>query len=201
MLKIAEIMSRNVVTVSPDVSIRDAMELLVDRHMSGVPVVSRGKLVGVITTTDLLDFVIHLPGMPAMDREGSDAQESEVDAVSYNESEGANVNSFDDALLEDTSRYARASEPHWNAIEESTVSEVMTAAPVRSLQSHTSVTAAADYMNKHGIHRVFVVDDGDLKGIVTSTDITRAVANGKLTTRSFIFASARPFEVDDLIRG
>lgn len=57
MLKLKDIMTDDPVSVSPQVTLREAMELLSEKHISGVPVVSGGKVVGVFTATDLLDFL------------------------------------------------------------------------------------------------------------------------------------------------
>jgi CBS domain-containing protein len=55
MLTAEQIMTRNIVTCSPDTSIREAIELLLSRGYSGLPVVDEdGKLIGVITEFALL---------------------------------------------------------------------------------------------------------------------------------------------------
>ena len=54
-MKISEIMARAVVTVHPSARIVDAIRLLLDQHISGLPVIdSSGKLVGILTEGDLL---------------------------------------------------------------------------------------------------------------------------------------------------
>jgi CBS domain-containing protein len=59
------------------------------------------------------------------------------------------------------------------------VSELMTSAPV-SLRSGQPLTEAAKAMREQGIGSVLVVDDGQLKGLVTDRDIVvRAVADGR----------------------
>ncbi len=60
MLKLKDIMTRDVVSASPDMTIRDAMELLSERHVSGAPVVDGGKVVGVFSASDLLAFFADL---------------------------------------------------------------------------------------------------------------------------------------------
>lgn len=51
----AEIMSRNVVTIRRDAGLRDAIRLMLDHAISGLPVVDAGgKLVGIVTEGDLL---------------------------------------------------------------------------------------------------------------------------------------------------
>jgi CBS domain-containing protein len=42
-------------------------------------------------------------------------------------------------------------------------------------------------MRRMGVHRLLVVDDGQLAGIVSSMDIVRAVADHKLEVRRFVF--------------
>lgn len=57
------------------------------------------------------------------------------------------------------------------------VSEIMTPAPV-TVRSSQPVAEAAKAMREHGIGTVLVVDDGQLKGVVTDRDIVvRAVAD------------------------
>lgn len=59
------------------------------------------------------------------------------------------------------------------------VRELMTPAPV-SLNSGQPLTEAAKAMREHGIGAVLVVDDGELKGLVTDRDIVvRAIADGR----------------------
>jgi len=51
----AEVMSRNVISVSPDMTIAAAIQLMLDHRISGLPVVdAAGKLVGMVTEGDLL---------------------------------------------------------------------------------------------------------------------------------------------------
>jgi CBS domain-containing protein len=52
--KAGDIMTRDPLTVSPDALTRPAMSQMLDRRISSLPVVENGKLVGIITTTDLV---------------------------------------------------------------------------------------------------------------------------------------------------
>lgn len=52
--KASDIMTANPVTVSPDSAINPAVTQLVKMHISCLPVVEDGRLVGVLTTTDLM---------------------------------------------------------------------------------------------------------------------------------------------------
>ena len=51
------IMKKDIITVSPDASIVDVAKIFVEKRIHRIPVVEKGKLVGIITPTDLLDEV------------------------------------------------------------------------------------------------------------------------------------------------
>src|SRR5690349_19112017 len=50
-----QIMTRSLVTVTPDTSILDAANLMLQKHVSGLPVVdAAGKLVGIVSEGDFI---------------------------------------------------------------------------------------------------------------------------------------------------
>ena len=51
------IMKKDIITITPDTSIRDAAKIFVEKRIHRLPVVEDGKLIGLITPTDLLDEV------------------------------------------------------------------------------------------------------------------------------------------------
>jgi CBS domain-containing protein len=54
-MKAQDIMTRDVTTVSPDTSVRDIAGLMMEKHISGVPVLTGdGKIVGMVSQSDLL---------------------------------------------------------------------------------------------------------------------------------------------------
>ena len=57
-IKIKEIMVKNVISVSPDMSLQEAGRIMLKEKIGCLPVVEDGKLVGLITETDLLSFLI-----------------------------------------------------------------------------------------------------------------------------------------------
>jgi CBS domain-containing protein len=58
MLTAAEIMTTDLVTIAPEATVQEATDLLLERQISGLPVVDRhGRLVGVITEFALLAMV------------------------------------------------------------------------------------------------------------------------------------------------
>ena len=58
MLKARDIMTKTVSTIRSDQSLLDAMQLLVCKEISGLPVVdAKGKITGIVTEKDILNFV------------------------------------------------------------------------------------------------------------------------------------------------
>jgi len=53
-LTVASVMTKALVTVSPDRDSRDVAVLMLDHKIGALPVVDGGRLVGIITETDLL---------------------------------------------------------------------------------------------------------------------------------------------------
>ena len=54
--KVSEIMTAPVITVSPTTHLEEAAKLMFEKNVKKLPVVSEGKLVGLITLTDLARF-------------------------------------------------------------------------------------------------------------------------------------------------
>jgi CBS domain-containing protein len=57
MLKIKEVMSKDVMTLSPDTLVRDAAAMLAKRNVSGAPVLDGGNVVGVFSEADVLKSI------------------------------------------------------------------------------------------------------------------------------------------------
>jgi acetoin utilization protein AcuB len=59
MFTIEQVMVKDVVTISSDTSIKEATEILAKREFHALPVVDEGTLIGIVTTTDLLNYFIN----------------------------------------------------------------------------------------------------------------------------------------------
>ncbi|MEM7825359.1 MAG: CBS domain-containing protein [Candidatus Aenigmatarchaeota archaeon] len=57
MLKVKDVMSKKIITISPEQTIAELVKILIESKISGMPVVKEGKIVGIITEADILDFV------------------------------------------------------------------------------------------------------------------------------------------------
>jgi CBS domain-containing protein len=51
-----DIMSHHVITVSEDTGIDEAARLLIGEHIRRVPVIKRGKMIGLLSRSDVLEF-------------------------------------------------------------------------------------------------------------------------------------------------
>jgi len=60
MLSIKDLMIKKPITVSSDTTIMEVSKLFANTEFHSLPVVDEGKLVGIITTTDLLHYFIDL---------------------------------------------------------------------------------------------------------------------------------------------
>ena len=196
MLKLKDIMTTDVVTVAPETSLRDAMELLASRHVSGAPIVTGNTLLGVISTTDLLALATSTPGARTQRVEnvewGDCGETQAVDEAIEREDEPGSTFFSDlwaDSGADVRERMSMVDSPEWNMLEAHEVSEAMTRTLV-TLPSGASVIAAAELMHREHIHRILVVDDGTLVGIVSAMDIATAVAEHKLESRRFVFPRA-----------
>jgi CBS domain-containing protein len=193
MLRLRDIMTTNAVTVTPETTVREAMELLARHHVSGAPVISGGDLVGVVSGTDLMSFAASLSGVPTendTNAEWGEWRDSSIDEEVEQGNEPASAffsDLWDDAGAEVTGRIASSSNPEWNVLEEHDVSELMTRTPLATLGPDASAESAAELMRTNGIHRVLVTEGEKLVGIVSALDIATAAADHRFTNRRYVF--------------
>ena len=126
---VAEHMHGDPILVRADASLADAIALMDQHHVHGLPVVDpAGTLVGVISQTDL--------------------------------------------------NRARSTEYLWSSWPGLAVRHLMTS-PAITVRRSTPLVIAARKMERHGIHRLVVVDDTDEKvpiGVLSMTDLIHAIA-------------------------
>lgn len=59
-VKVREAMTRNPITVIPEARVQEAAKLMVTNHIGGLPVLKDGRLVGIISETDLLQAFVEI---------------------------------------------------------------------------------------------------------------------------------------------
>ncbi len=160
MLKVRDVMSRDMVAFDPDTDLLDAIEVLAERHIGGAPVLAGDRIVGVLSSSDILEFVASNPATFADYGDTGTAGSSE----------------------------------EWSALAGHTVGEAMSGGPACTLAPDNTVQEAAELMRTSGIHRVFVVDRERVVGVVSSLDITKALADNKVGTRTYVFPDRGPFQ-------
>jgi CBS domain-containing protein len=129
-MRVADLMQTNLKTVRGEDTVGDAIALLAESHVSGLPVVDdRGRLLGVLSNSDILQAL------------------SERDAALPIEM------LFDETLIRD----------------------IMTPRPETTAPDATLKEVAQRLLYLE-IHRLFVECEGRLIGIVSTTDLVRALA-------------------------
>lgn len=132
-MKVAELMRTDVKTIGPDATIAEAVELLAEGHVSGLPVVDKhDRIVGVLSSSDIL--------------------EAEAEAT------GADR----DRLFDNT-----------------TVAELMTTTP-HLTTTDLDIREAAQQMLYLDVHRLFVEQNGTLVGVISQSDLVRALATSRV---------------------
>ncbi|HXI21665.1 MAG TPA: CBS domain-containing protein [Gemmatimonadales bacterium] len=133
-MRVADVMQRNLRVIRGTDTVGDAITLLAENHVSGVPVVDdHGRLVGVLSSSDILETL------------AEHAEPAEREQI------------FDETL----------------------VSEIMTPRP-QTIGSTAALRDAAQRMLYLEVHRLFVEDEGKLVGVVSTTDLVRAMAGQKV---------------------
>ena len=59
-IKVVDVMTEEVITVTEDTPLREAARVMVDKRIGGLPVERKGELVGIITETDLFKIFLEL---------------------------------------------------------------------------------------------------------------------------------------------
>jgi acetoin utilization protein AcuB len=62
-LTVADVMIHQPYTASPEMALEEVTKLILDKRVGGLPVVENGKLIGVITTVDILSAFITMMGV------------------------------------------------------------------------------------------------------------------------------------------
>ena len=197
MLRLRDIMTQKVMTLEPQMTLREAMDILTSRHVSGAPVVSGQRVVGVISATDLLSFASTPPREEVRtesslaDKWDEPVEWDETSELLDGDDSSVYFNQMWDEHSEDTNEVMTTQgESSSDMLSNYLVEDVMTKT-IRWLSPDSDVRSAADMMREYGVHRVLVVNRGRLVGLVSAMDIAKAVAERKLPNRSFVFESNR----------
>lgn len=147
MQKAADIMTKEVITVTPETTVTELALLLASNSISGVPVLdSSGAVVGVVTENDLIDQKkkVHIPTVITI-----------LDSVFYLESP--------DKMEKEMKKIAGAK-----------VADIFTKNP-RTVNEETLIDEIATLMAEKNVHTLPVMRDGVLVGVIGKGDIIRTL--------------------------
>jgi CBS domain-containing protein len=189
MLRVRDIMTPHVVTLAPEATLREAIETLVTCRIGGAPVLDGTRIVGVLSAPDVLEFETVTPMSQRTEEEPEEGTALEP-AEEWNDGEESPATFFTSLWEREgpsvTERFESAEGPEWDFLEDHLVAEAMSRS-VCTLTDSLEVSAAAQRMLAAGVQRALVTDGSELVGILTTTDILRAVAERRLTVRQFVF--------------
>ncbi len=150
MLTVDDVMTKNPITISPEISVSDAATVMRTNRIGAVPVTKNGKVVGIITETDLLRLL-------NVDEITDDLWlPSPLEVIELPIREAINWEKTKKALTD---------------ISETKVADVMTS-DVLVARPDDEIEAAAAKMLKKKIARLPVVGENNLiVGIVTKSDL------------------------------
>jgi len=183
-IEIAGLMTSPVISISSDTSVLQAGTIAEENHVKKLPVIDNGKLVGIITQTDLVRVLtyygmwrdieeIMTPDVVTIQSEATVVQAAEAMTnnnisciVVLNDKQVTGVLTERDILKR---VIAAQKDPDTTKI-----NEVMSS-PVKTVPPDYSVFSASRLIENVNIRRLVVLEGSTLKGIVTQTDIFRAV--------------------------
>lgn len=147
MLTAKDIMTTDIVTVSPETDVSQAARLLLEKHINGIPVVdSDQRVVGILCQSDLI------------------AQQKKISLPS--------LFTLLDGFISFSS--TKNLDNEFKKIAAIKVSGAMTANPV-TVSPDTTIEEIATLMVNHGFHTVPVVQNNRLVGVIGKEDVLKTI--------------------------
>ncbi|MBN1505841.1 MAG: CBS domain-containing protein [Sedimentisphaerales bacterium] len=183
-ITIAQTMSSPVQSVTPDVSVLKAGRIMQARQIRRLPVLDGKHLVGIVTQTDITRGLITLIPLTSicaiMTREVATLAENEpvTEAARIMASRRISCvvvmrNGGPVGVLTEKDVIHRVVRAHRNP-SKTRVGDVMSS-PITTVPPEYSVLGVSRKMDALHLHRLIVMDEGKLCGIITQTDIMRAI--------------------------
>jgi CBS domain-containing protein len=153
-LRARDVMQANVLGVSPDMTLAALEDLLIGKRISGVPVIEQGALVGIVSRSDVVRSLSLERSLSGVIADGLASPEEGEEPVALPAALRAQL-------------AAR------------TVREVMARDPV-TVTPDTPVAEVSRLLLARHIHRVLVVDGTSVRGIISTLDLVRLIADGRV---------------------
>ncbi|TVR65257.1 MAG: CBS domain-containing protein [Gemmatimonadales bacterium] len=180
MTMVRDLMKTEVATVSPESSVADLVEFLDRKGITGAPVVDADEaLVGIVTVRDVLHLAREMGEVPEAMRwgmaRGAPAEETgfldppvEGEFFAYYVTPGG-------GFVDVRSRIQEVPDKLFDGYK---VADIMSTNPVM-IPPEATLQDLARILRDRKIHRVLVVDNGQLVGIVTNSDILDHLADSE----------------------
>jgi len=153
-------MNTDLIYCSPEDTIFEAAKKLSENKISGMPVLENGKLVGIVSLTDIVKYL------------SSELNKSILDKFEkFNVSD--NTTFLILKLIEKELRFAK----ELRKLSKNKVRDIMSK-KVIVVDPDSSLIEAASLMEKHDITRLPVVENEKLVGIISKSDLVRAIIEG-----------------------
>jgi len=159
-LTAADVMRGGIKSVSLQMTLPELEEAFVRDKVTGYPVVEEGKLVGVVSRSDVVRQL-------CTERQVAETvSDFHFDEKNFFEVEMESIQQIADRVGE--------------RIERLSVQDVMNQRPY-TIPLGMPIRDVAHQFITHHVHRLLVTDQGILVGIITTIDLARLIADGRLT--------------------
>lgn len=153
-LRARDVMQANVLSVPPELTLAALEDYLLAKRISGAPVVEDGKVIGIVSRSDVVRCLSLERSLSGLIAEGLASPEEPPSAVRL------------PADLEER-------------LTAHTVRDAMVVDPV-VVAPDTPIADVARMLHERHIHRVLVIDRGTLRGVISTLDLVRLIAAGRL---------------------
>lgn len=163
-ITVRDIMQGHLVTVVPEMTVRELAQLFTERRISGAPVLDRrGKPIGVVSATDVMRLVAHEAEIPS-------GQVDWTVALLAEECNEADPDGAVPATFTASSPEALAE----SGLDQYCVGDIMT--PVAfTVHPSDSLREVVAFLLRGRVHRALVMENEQLLGIVTPFDVLQAM--------------------------
>ncbi len=156
-----DVMITDIIAVGPEMSLGDLESKFLSERISGAPVIKDGKLVGVISRSDIVRQI--------------SIEDSYAESLFSDFYQTASLESSSPEPAETTAIAQQVGERMETLkVKDAMIHRVITASP------STSIQVLSQEMVKRNIHRILITDGEKLVGLVAASDLIQLIAEAKL---------------------